>query len=70
MEYIISQLLRISRICDNYKDFVERNRKLIERLIRYGYHNSRLYRYLKKFSKRHHYVFNKYDMCLKDNNYI
>ena len=65
----ISQLLTIGRIYHNYKDFVERNRNLTERLIKQGYYYSKLCRYFKKFSKRHFYVFNKYDMCLKDHSY-
>ena len=45
------------------KTFVEQNRKFAEKPIKQGSHYSRLCRYFKKFSKIHHYVFNKYDMA-------
>ena len=38
----ISQLIRISRICDMFQSFVIRNRLLTERLIKQGFCYSKL----------------------------
>ena len=70
MEYTSHNFLDlVYRVCDNYKDFVEQNRKLTKRLIKQGYYYSKLCRYFNKFCKKHYYEFNKYDRCLKDHVY-
>ena len=61
----ISQLVRIGRICDNYEDFVSRNRLVTTRLIKQGFRYSKLCHCFKKFSRRHNNIFNKYGKCLK-----
>ena len=38
----VSQLIRISRICDNYVSFVKRHRLLTERLIKQGFWYNKL----------------------------
>ena len=45
----ISQLIRISRICDSFQSFVIRHRLLTERLIKQGFWYSKLCKFFKKF---------------------
>ena len=61
----VFQLVRIGRICDNYEDYVSRNRLVTTRLIKQGFRYSKLCRCFKKFSRRHNNIFNKYGKCLK-----
>ena len=61
----VSQLIRISRICDNYVSFVKRHRLLTERLIKQGFWYSKLGISFKKFSRRHSMLFNKYAVSVK-----
>ena len=56
----VSQLVRISRICDNYVSFVKRHQLLTKRLIKQGFWYSKLSVSFKKFSRRHSMLFNKY----------
>ena len=56
----MSQLVRISRICDNYVRFVKRHQLLTKRLIKQGFWYSKLSVSFKKFSRRHSMLFNKY----------
>ena len=51
-EYI-SQLIRISTICDTFQSFVIRHRLLKVRLIRQGFWYSKLCKYFKKFVRKH-----------------
>ena len=48
----VSQLIRISRKCDNYVSFVKRH-LLSERLIKQGFWSNKLSVSFKKFSRRH-----------------
>ena len=59
----VSQLIRISRICDNYVSFVKRYRLLTE--VWYN----KLSISFKKFSRRHSMLFNKYAVSVKRHNY-
>ena len=61
----VSQLIRISRICDNYVSFVKRHRLLTERLIKQGFWYNKLSISFKKFSRRHSMLFNKYAVSVK-----
>ena len=61
----VSQLIRISRICDNYVSFVKRHRLLTERLIKQGFWYNKLSVSFKKFSRRHSMLFNKYAVSVK-----
>ena len=56
----MSQLVRISRICDNYVSFLKRHQLLTKRLIKQGFWYSKLNVSFKKFSRRHSMLFNKY----------
>ena len=42
----VSQLIRISRICDNYVSFVKRHRLLTERLIKQGFWYNKISTYV------------------------
>ena len=64
----VSQLIRISRICDNYVSFVKRHRLLTERLIKQGFWYNKLSVSFKKFSRRHSMLFNKYAVSVKRHN--
>ena len=55
----ISQLIRISRICDTFQSFVIRHRLLTERLIKQGFWYSKLCKFFKKFVRRYA-LFSKY----------
>ena len=63
----VSQLVRISGICDNYVSFVKRNQLhvLTERLIKQGFLYSKLSVSFKKFSRRHSMLFNMYAVSVK-----
>ena len=61
----MSQLIRISRICDNYVSFVKRHQLLTERLIKQGFWYNKLSISFKKFSRRHSMLFNKYAVSVK-----
>ena len=61
----VSQLIRISRICDNYVSFVKRHLLLTERLIKQGFWYNKLSVSFKKFSRRHSMLFNKYAISVK-----
>ena len=61
----VSQLIRISRICDNYVSFVKRHQLLTERLIKQGFWYNKLSVSFKKFSRRHPMLFNKYAVSVK-----
>ena len=61
----ISQLTRISRICDTFQSFVLRHRLLTERLIKQGFWYSKLCTFFKKFMRRHNALFSKYDVSVR-----
>ena len=61
----MSQLVRVSRICDNYVSFVKRHQLLTKRLIKQGFWYSKLSVSFKKFSRRHSLLFNKYAISVK-----
>ena len=60
-EVYVSQLVRISRICDNYVSFVQRHQLLTKILIKQGFWYSKLSVSFKKFSRRHSMLFNAVD---------
>ena len=57
----ISQLIRISRICDTFQSFVIRHRLLTERLIKH----SELCKFFKKFVGRYYELFSKYGVSVR-----
>ena len=61
----ISQLIRISRICDDYSVFTLRHRTLTTRLIRQGFWYSKLCMAFKRFSRRHVSLFSKFNVSLR-----
>ena len=61
----ISQLIRISRICDTFQSFVLRHRLLTERLIKQGFCYSKLCKFFKKFVSRHNALFSKYGVSAR-----
>ena len=56
----ISQLIRYSRACSCYSDFLQRHRCLSSKLISQGYKKERLVLYLKKFIGRYQDLVDKY----------
>ena len=64
----ISQLkliVRIGRICEEYSAFMDRNRMIIDRLIKQGFHYSKLCKTFKKFSRKHRTIFNRYGVSVR-----
>ena len=61
----LSQLVRISRICDGFSSFVARHRLLTERLIKQGLWYQKLCMFFKKFVKRHYVLFSKYGVSVR-----
>ena len=61
----VSQLIRISRICDNYVSFVKRHQLLTERLIKLCFWYSKLSVSFKKFNRRHSMLFNTMQVVLR-----
>ena len=61
----ISQLVRIARICVKYSSFAERNRHITSRLVKQGFHYSKLCDIFKKFSRTHKHIFIKYGVSVK-----
>ena len=62
----ISQLVRISRICDSYVDFNQRHVELTSRLQKQGYKYDKLCQAFKKFTKRHNTIINKFGVSIHD----
>ena len=56
----ISQLIRYSRACDVYHDFLSRDRLLTNKLLTQGFVATRLKSSLLKFFGRHHELVNRY----------
>ena len=61
----ISQLVRISRICEKYSDFVQRHHILTSRLIRQGFLYSKLCRAFKCFSRKYSHLLGKYNVSIR-----
>ena len=61
----ISQLVRMGRICDNYQDFIHKNKEVTTRLIKQGFRFSKLCKCFKKFNRRYSHLFNKYNITLR-----
>ena len=61
----ISQLVRISRICDNFSNFVDRHRMLTERLIKQGFWHSKLCAAFRKFAQKHATLFMKFGVSVR-----
>ena len=57
----ISQLIRYSRACDIYLDFIDRARLLAQKLLNQGYVASKLQSFFLKFYGRHHDLVDRYD---------
>ena len=61
----ISQLIRISRICDKFDSFVKRHRLLTDRLIKQGFWYSKLCSSFIKFARRHSAEICKYRVSIR-----
>ena len=61
----ISQLVRISRICDTYDTFCARHKLLTRKLIAQGFLYDKLCAYFKKFARKHINLFSKYGVSMK-----
>ena len=57
----ISQLIRIGRICDSFKDFTDRHYKLTTRLIQQGFWYTKLRFTFKTFYRIHAPIFSKFN---------
>ena len=60
----ISQLIRYSRACDVYHDFLSRARLLTNKLLTQGFVATRLKSSLLKFFGRHHELVNRYETAV------
>ena len=56
----VSQLVRMSRICDTFSTFVSRHSLLTDRLIKQGFWYSKLCTYFKKFARGYAVLFKMY----------
>ena len=56
----VSQLIRYTRACSNYQDFMERGKVLTTRLLSQGYQKTKLVATPKKFYRRQHDLVNPY----------
>ena len=62
----ISQLIRYSRACDLYQDFLDRARLLTDKLLNQGFVNTRLKLSLQKFYGRHHELVDRYGKSISE----
>ena len=60
----ISQLIRYSRACDLYSDFLNRAKLLSQKLLSQGYVQPLLISSLQKFYGRHHDLIDRYDVSI------
>ena len=60
----ISQLIRYSRACEVYNDFIDRARLLTEKLLKQGYVAPKLKSSLLKFYGRHHDLVDRYNQTV------
>ena len=60
----VSQLIRYSRACGTYIDFLSRATRLTQKLLTQGYVAPRLLSSLKKFYGRHHALIDKYGISI------
>ena len=60
----ISQLIRYSRACSDYDNFINRSLVLTLKLLRQGYKQHKLRNALKKFYGRHHELIEKYHVSV------
>jgi hypothetical protein len=56
MEYYMSQLIRYSRACGSYQDFLDRGLLLTRKLLQQGFLLARLKSLLRKFYGRHYWL--------------
>ena len=61
----ISQLVRIGRICDNYKNFSTRHHHLTCRLVKQGFLYDKLIASFKKFCSRYPDIFSKFKVSVR-----
>ena len=69
----ISQLIRFSRACASYRDFIDKGLQLIIKLLNQGFLKERLESLLRKFLGRHHDLVDRYEMSIhitNDNGYL
>ena len=60
----ISQLIRYSRACSGYLDFLARAKLLTSKLLQQGYQLDKLRNAFKKFYGRHHNIIDKYHLSM------
>ena len=62
----ISQLIRYSRACDQYQDFLDRVHLLTNKLLNQGFIDTRLKLSLQKFYGRHHELVGRYGKSISE----
>jgi hypothetical protein len=60
----ISQLIRYSRACASYQDFIDRGLQLTRKLLSQGFLRERLESSLRKFFGRHHDLVDRYEISI------
>jgi hypothetical protein len=60
----ISQMIRYSRACGSYQDFLDRGLLLTRKLLNQGFHLVKLKSSLRKFYGRHHDLVDRYGMSV------
>ena len=60
----ISQMIRYSRACSSYQDFLDRGLLLTRKLLNQGFHLVKLKSSLRKFYGRHHDLVDRYGMSV------
>ena len=59
-----SQLVRIGRICDSFKDFNGRHLQLTDRLIKQGFHYDKLCYKFKHFARKYQHLIDKFGVSV------
>ena len=60
----ISQLVRIGRICDNFKAFNAKHTELTHRLMKQGFKYDKLCRKFKEFARKHNHLIKKFHVSV------
>ena len=65
MEYNISQLIRLARVCSHVDDINTRSKSLTAKLLKQGYRYHKLRKAFSKFYRRHYELVSKLNVGLK-----
>ena len=63
-EVYISQLIRYSRTCGSYQDYLDRGLLLTRKLLKQGFLLVKLNSSLRQYYSRHHDLVNRYGICM------